>query len=263
MNAYRSPVPRFDHQVEQIDDLQDELGRKTIAKAIANELRSDKRPRVLGVYGSWGAGKSYLLSQVIKELLDGNQNNKQQMLVCVFHPWLYEMESGLAPGLIKSLCNLDEQFNSRNPRVNPEHYIKIASNLLDLLVEIGPALVPGGQALVTALGKVAQAALRSVDEHGQVVGSAYPKPVADEVKGQMQKLVNAILDAAYDRSDKQYRLVVFIDDLDRCSPENMVRMLEWLKVHLVVEGCTYVLALDHIAAARDCRTIQGVSGKGH
>lgn len=27
-------------------------------------------------------------------------------------------------------------------------------------------------------------------------------------------------------------------------------MFEWLKVHMLVEGCTYVLALDHIAAAR-------------
>jgi hypothetical protein len=72
----------------------------------------------------------------------------------------------------------------------------------------------------------------------------------DEVKGLMEQLVKAILDAAYARDHKVYRLVIFIDDLDRCSPENMVRMFEWLKVHLLVRGCVYVLALDHTAAAR-------------
>jgi hypothetical protein len=43
---------------------------------------------------------------------------------------------------------------------------------------------------------------------------------------------------------------VVIDDLDRCSPQHMVSMFEWLKVHLAVNGVTYVLALDHVAAAR-------------
>lgn len=254
MNKYvvQSLYPRFDHRVEKIDDLQDDLGRGTIAKTVADEIRGNKRPCVIGVYGSWGAGKSYLLSQVIKELLDGNQRGKQQVIVCVFNPWLYEMEGGLAPGLIKSLYNLEKQFPGRNPLVSKTKlYKEIANSLLDLLVEIGPALVPGGQSLVTALGKMAQAALRSVDEYGKVVDSALPKPVVDEVKDKMQKLVNAIMNAAHEKdSSKEYRLVIFIDDLDRCSPENMVRMFEWLKVHLLVEGCIYVLALDHIAAAR-------------
>ncbi len=253
MNKYvvQSLHPRFDHRVEQIDDLQDDLGRKIIAQTIAGEIRGNKRPRVIGVYGSWGAGKSYLLSQVIKELLAGNQDSKQ-VIVCVFNPWLYEMEGGLAPGLIKSLYNLEKQFPGRNPLVSDTKiYKEIADSLLDLLVEIGPALMPGGQFLVTALGKMAQAALRTVDEYNKVVDSALSKPAVDEVKDKMQKLVNAILDAAYKQdASKEYRLVIFIDDLDRCSPENMVRMFEWLKVHLLVEGCIYVLALDHIAAAR-------------
>lgn len=45
-------------------------------------------------------------------------------------------------------------------------------------------------------------------------------------------------------------MVVVIDDLDRCAPDLMVEMLNWLKVHLTVPGCSYLLALDHEAAAR-------------
>ena len=73
----------------------------------------------------------------------------------------------------------------------------------------------------------------------------------DGISKKMEDLVQAILKSASDKDNsKQYRLVVFIDDLDRCSPDNMVRMFEWLKVHLMATGCTYVLALDNIAAAR-------------
>jgi predicted KAP-like P-loop ATPase len=43
---------------------------------------------------------------------------------------------------------------------------------------------------------------------------------------------------------KQGRLVVFIDDLDRCEGEVVYRMLESLKLYLNAQNCVYVLGLD-------------------
>ena len=40
------------------------------------------------------------------------------------------------------------------------------------------------------------------------------------------------------------RLVVFVDDLDRCLPEKAIEVLEALKLFLDVEGWVFVLALD-------------------
>ncbi len=40
------------------------------------------------------------------------------------------------------------------------------------------------------------------------------------------------------------RLVFFIDDLDRCSPENTLSMLETVKQYLNIDGCVYFLAMD-------------------
>jgi len=40
------------------------------------------------------------------------------------------------------------------------------------------------------------------------------------------------------------RLVFLIDDLDRCLPENSVRMLESIKLFLDVPGCSFILAVD-------------------
>lgn len=37
----------------------------------------------------------------------------------------------------------------------------------------------------------------------------------------------------------------FIDDLDRCLPANMLKMLEALKLYLNVRDCVYFLGLDH------------------
>ena len=41
------------------------------------------------------------------------------------------------------------------------------------------------------------------------------------------------------------RLVVFIDDLDRCTPDKVPEVLEAIKLFTTTPRCVYVLGLDH------------------
>src|SRR6185436_907837 len=52
------------------------------------------------------------------------------------------------------------------------------------------------------------------------------------------------------RGEGAGRMVVFVDDLDRCLPEKAIEVLEAIKVFLDVEGCVFVLGLDHQVIAR-------------
>lgn len=52
---------------------------------------------------------------------------------------------------------------------------------------------------------------------------------------------------------KQRRLVVFIDDLDRCLPEKAIEVLEALKLFLDVPGCVFVLGADREVIQRGIR----------
>jgi len=58
-----------------------------------------------------------------------------------------------------------------------------------------------------------------------------------EIKIQMEKIRNL--------EDKDYRIVIFIDDLDRCSPEKALEVLESIKLFLDMEGFLFVLGLSH------------------
>jgi uncharacterized protein YjbI with pentapeptide repeats len=46
------------------------------------------------------------------------------------------------------------------------------------------------------------------------------------------------------KSKSKRRVVIFIDDLERCSPDYMLSVLESLKLYLNVQGCIYFLGVD-------------------
>ena len=47
------------------------------------------------------------------------------------------------------------------------------------------------------------------------------------------------------QSNSAFRIVVFVDDLDRCSPTKTLEVLESIKVFLGMEGFVYILGISH------------------
>lgn len=60
---------------------------------------------------------------------------------------------------------------------------------------------------------------------------------------QTRKAFSTLIDSARRRQGRD-KIVVCIDNLDRCSPENAVRLLESVKVFFNVPGCVWVFAVD-------------------
>src|SRR6185503_3397896 len=50
------------------------------------------------------------------------------------------------------------------------------------------------------------------------------------------------------------RVIVFIDDLDRCSPDRIAETLEALKLFVTTEGCVYILGVDEEVVARSIQS---------
>lgn len=245
-------LPHYSHDI--VDDenpsLHDSLRRHELARRIAKIIRGaqnkdpshHRHPRVIGIYGSWGAGKSYLLSLVINELFKGNRPDAEPVIICPFKPWEYEAEGNLAVGLIKAMREIDTAFPGRNPPVSewgrPSEFKQIATSLIRLIAQV---LTNSGDLRLEIAGGIARTAAQHLIEEDDV----------KQIQLVMRKLIAAIQKAGRRRGQKGIpQLVVIIDDLDRCSPKSMVSMFEWLKVHLNVEGVTYVIALDHVAAAK-------------
>jgi hypothetical protein len=60
----------------------------------------------------------------------------------------------------------------------------------------------------------------------------------------LQGAVKELLAGLGRQEEKRPRLVIFIDDLDRCSSEAAYRLLEGLKIHLNLPNCVFVLGMN-------------------
>jgi hypothetical protein len=63
------------------------------------------------------------------------------------------------------------------------------------------------------------------------------------------------------RSIALRRLVIFIDDLDRCSEPQTVRLLEAIKLYLQTRYCVFVVGMDGAAARRAVSTVLSHKGE--
>lgn len=238
----RPMSPNFDHLIGSATTLTDELNRKYIALALAEQIQQ-RSTGVVAVYGTWGAGKSYLLDLtriVIEHEWASITSSGRPAITCVFHPWKFELEDSLAAGLVYTLARRAEELYGEDRSAEIQ---QIAKAIMASILAVGRRLFqPLDETL--SLVEVGRRAFDSAE-------AAPAVPQIEQIQSQMRTLVNRLRDLDQALPDgKKPPLVVFVDDLDRCSPENLVTMFEWLKVHLTVEGAIYVLALDHVAAAR-------------
>jgi len=61
----------------------------------------------------------------------------------------------------------------------------------------------------------------------------------EKIRNDFGSIVNTII-----KNSQKKKLVIFIDELDRCNPENAVRLLESIKNYFDVTGCIFVILVD-------------------
>lgn len=64
------------------------------------------------------------------------------------------------------------------------------------------------------------------------------------IREHLEKILGDLLPKEVTTSKAGGRLVIFIDDLDRCEPEAAFRLLESIKIYLNLKNCVFVLGLN-------------------
>ena len=175
-------------------------------------------PFAISIDGLWGTGKTTVMQMLQSKFRARNYP------VFWFNPWKYSQNATVVLSFLQALA--------REHQSALLHIEKSGGKILRVLLDIGmgsalSALTRGGVSL-DDVKKSFQKEDLPFSTHQDLV-----KIIEEEFKD----LVNAI------GSDTIYRnkpLVIFLDDFDRCLPQNAIQLLEALKNLFVTKDCKVV-----------------------
>lgn len=244
MQAYDSRL-LADTPITKPED--DQLGVDPFAQRIAQAVLQMEGPEgfVIGLYGDWGSGKSSVLNLVEHHVRLADRKTP----IIRFAPWWFNDAEQL---LLQFFGTLIGELTRPGGRVGPlvKQIARYACQFLSpqLVAQVCAATGPQGMALAPMLS-VAASAIRKALGESSPVGGAGVANLKASIDG---KLV-----------ERQGRIVVLIDDIDRLPAEQIRELFRVVKAVADFSMITYVLAFDRAVVAAALSSLQNTDGDAY
>lgn len=212
-----------------------------ISQALATIIKQSEPRFAVGIFGGWGSGKTTLMHAIKKDLAAG-----QDTVVAEFNAWRFEREPQL---LIPLLDTIRAELVRRAGAVGSKDSKKKIRSIAARVGWVVRTLATGLSAQVGLPGAVtvsydAGAALAALSSPTDPQNSQSLYVAAfDELRNAFGEL----------RATGISRLVVFVDDLDRCLPVNALQVLESMKLFFDLPGFIFIVGLDEDIVDRAIR----------
>jgi len=234
---YESSVPNKNSSEPQtilIDDVDPNPTSNFISlgQTIAKIIKDSTPHFTIGIYGEWGTGKTTLMKAIEKNL---NTNQfpgiDPKILTIWFNAWQYEREENPASvSLMKTVAYA---------MAGHEKYDAVSKTILKGLVIIGKDISHN----------LVQEIISKKDDDSNETFEArinhLNKLYRDSIYFDGIKKIKRQMDLIRKSEGNDYRVIIFIDDLDRCSPKKALEILESVKLFLGMEGFIFVVGLSH------------------
>lgn len=280
----RSRIKKRSYSRENIQD--DLLHRKVFAKEIAEKIEREHqngRHTILAISAKWGSGKTWLLEEIAPMLKAKGFN------VVTFNAWHYSQEKislkrsflqTLNKGL-KSNINLDSLYqDTSSVEINLRIVIYLLVIILALLFlpyildvinqthsfeyqKFGETFIKkllnswewfynewlspfvfikiGLTATLTVPFLAALSKFLTFEKSNAKITEA------DEFKNKFDNIINP---KRFWRITRKKRVAIFVDDLDRCTPDAVKQVLDALTTFFEHENCSFVVTGDHTVIER-------------
>lgn len=214
---------------------QDEINRNKDLKYFYNLLKAQKEATSIAIDGRWGSGKTFFVKQ-------------EEMILTALNP-LSDMEETIRREII-SRFSLDEEEEASDCSLavyydaweNDNDNSPIFSIIYELTKQLSVSFNISDNNYFEAAGAVLEAITgRNVNQVIESLKSDEAYNSFKEQKNISSQIKEFLTDIMVERGN---RLVVFIDELDRCKPDYAVSLLEDVKHYLCDDRITFVFSVN-------------------
>lgn len=216
----------YDVEGAKYRHVDDEFEFVELSKQILDTILLKMRtPNVFGIYGNWGSGKSTLVHFILEHISKDEAKEYGYIKYFKFDAWKYEY-SEHNDVLYAMIDEMKDEF-----KVPGEGILKNLS-------------VIAGVALSGAYSLLGAPKISEINEEGEKLeklayeaNSIWINNIKN-TKAEFKNFISSIL------GKENQKLFIFIDDLDRCKPDNTIRIIEAIKNFLDVENVIFILPID-------------------
>ena len=229
----------------------DMLNNKAIAQTIVNIIGDcDDRPISIGVHGDWGAGKSSVLAMIEDEL----GNNKDGIKCIRFNGWKHQgfedSKIALMNAIVSELAQNESLTKKGRDAVKKLwkniNWLNVAKKAGSLAYSFATGIPPINMLtgvidkLKSSVGdqEKISSAVESVGGYLDQAKIFDDNSISKEF-AEFQESFEELL-----QDSKIKKLVVLIDDLDRCLPNVTIETLEAIRLFLFTKSTAFVIAAD-------------------
>lgn len=247
-----------------IETSKDLLGYLVHASLLKDVVTNEKNlPITIGLYGDWGCGKSSIL-KILKEELEKDND----CVVVYFDGWSFESfddaKMALIQGIVDALeqneriwakledeakdtvQNLKDSFKKLRKSIS---WMRLLKWTVTTGVPIAAAGATGGVSLI--IPTLLDLFNKNRGKLEEVLTNEHTEQLLKDTlfKDDEEKKYEAVREFRKDfeeliNNSKQGKIVVLIDDLDRCMPRHIIDNLEAIKLFLNVPKTAFVIAAD-------------------
>ena len=203
-------------------------------RVIIQKSANNSNPLTLGIYGKWGEGKTSFLNLVRNQIdIFKKENGDKGIMKYNFNPWRYKTEDEMIFSFFEGLAQsmfLERESNLKKAGKHIKNFSRYLK-AIKLSTSIG---IPVGM-LGTKL---------TFDP------SVIFENLGEDLKGEeislesFQKKIDKALE------DSKWKIIVFIDDIDRLDKNEIYTLLKIVKLNANFKNLVYLIPMDHEQVAK-------------
>ena len=239
-------------------DLQDKIGREAFVDKIIGFVDSLKKGKnfCLAINGAWGSGKSFVLGLIEEKL-----SQKQEYIIIKYDAWENTFYSDPLIAILSCILDgLEDKLSKMKGygKVAADLGKKRGKEIVDKLSENGgkigfiAKIIKEISEVIPDLKNVSL--VTDTKDNQLAIFKSY-KSLLHEIKELLNKLTEKVL-----VSNEQTKLVILVDEIDRCLPDEQLKILERLHHLFDVKNCAVIVTMNQTCVAETVKTIYGIDG---